>query len=151
LPIAHPALRCGEPVSQHAQSPTACRVLVVDDNADTADSLALLLNLWGHRACVAYDGPAALRVAEAYRPQVVLLDLGLPGRSGSEVARRLRKEPALEKPLLVAVTGPGPEDCERTWEAGFDLYLTKPVDLVVLRELLARRSQSPPPADATSR
>jgi DNA-binding response OmpR family regulator len=120
---------------------------VVDDNEDTADSLALLLNLWGHRACVAYDGPGALRVAKEYRPQVVLLDLGLPGRSGYEVARRLRAEPA----LLVAMTGPGPEDRGRCREAGFDLYLTKPVDLVVLRELLARRSQSPPPADATSR
>jgi CheY-like chemotaxis protein len=124
---------------------------VVDDNGDTADSLALLLNMWGHRACVAYDGPAALRVAKEYRPGVVLLDLGLPGLSGYEVARRLRTEPALSEALLVAVTGYGPEERGRCREAGFDLHLTKPVDLGVLQELLARRGRSVPPGDAPGR
>jgi len=130
-----PVPRSVEPVSRHPQSPTACRVLVVDDNRDNADGLALLVNLWGHRACVAYDGPGALRLAEEHRPEVVFLDLGLPGMSGYEVARRLRQEAA----LLVAVTGCGPEqDGGRCQEAGFDLHLTKPVDPADLQPLLTR-------------
>lgn len=125
----------------------ALRVLVVDDNADTADSMALLVNLWGHRARVAYDGPGALRLAGEYRPEAVLLDLGLPGMSGLEVARKLRAEPALRGTVLVAVTGYGREDDRRCCqEAGFDLHLTKPVDLGMLQELLARRGQ-PAPAE----
>ncbi len=121
----------------------ACRVLVVDDNTDSADSMALLVNLWGHRACVAYDGPAALQVASEYLPEVVFLDLGLPGMSGYDVARRLRDEPGLGKTLLVAVTGYGPEDGGRSRDAGFDMHLTKPVDPGVIRELLDR-GQCPP-------
>jgi CheY-like chemotaxis protein len=123
-------------------------VLVVDDNGDAADSLALLVNLWGHRVRVCYDGPGALQLAREYQPDVVFLDLGLPGLSGYEVARRLRNEPA----LLVALTGNDPEqDGGRCQEAGFDLHLTKPVDVGVLQELLARLGRSPPSEDATSR
>jgi len=114
-------------------------VLVVDDNADAAESLALLLSLWGHQARVAYDGPAALRLAREHRPDVVFLDLNLPGLSGYAVARRLRQEPGLAETLLVAVTGFGEEEDGRSHEAGIDLHLTKPVDIDVLRRLLVGR------------
>ncbi|HJT78286.1 MAG TPA: response regulator [Gemmataceae bacterium] len=115
-----------------------CRVLVVDDNRDAADSLALLLPLWGHAVRVAYDGPAALEAVRAYRPEVVLLDLGLPGMTGYEVAGRLRREPGLEKVVLVAVSGYGQEaDRRRTRGAGFRDHLVKPVDPGDLRQLLA--------------
>ena len=130
-PLAEqPAPRAAEP-----RSPST-RVLVVDDNA-AAESLALLLGLWGHQARVAHDGPAALRLAQEHRPDVVFLDLGLPGLSGYAVAQRLRREPDLAETLLVAVTGS--EEDGRSHEAGLDLHLTKPVDLDVLRRLLAGR------------
>jgi CheY-like chemotaxis protein len=117
------------------QPPPATRVLVVDDNADVAESLAVLLGLWGHEARVAHDGPAALRLAREHRPDVVLLDLGLPGLSGHAVAQRLRQQPDLASTLLVAVTGSEPDG--RSQEAGLDMHLTKPVDLDELRRLLA--------------
>jgi CheY-like chemotaxis protein len=135
--------RSTPPNSRNSPSQTACRVLVVDDNGDAADSLALLVNLWGHRARVAYDGSSALQLARDYQPEVVFLDLGLPGMSGYEVARKLRNEPSLRETLLVAMTGHGPQDHKRIQDAGFDLHLTKPVDLGVLQELLARGGQSP--------
>ena len=123
-----------------SEPPASTRVLVVDDNADVAESLALLLGLWGHEARVAYDGPAALRLAREHRPDVVLLDLGLPGLSGHAVAQRLRQEPDLARTLLVAVTGS--EQDGHSQEAGLDLHLTKPVDLDVLRQLLSGRHAS---------
>jgi PAS domain S-box-containing protein len=112
------------------------RVLVVDDNVDAADSLALLLKLSGQETRVAYDGPTALLVAEAFRPQLVLLDIGMPGMDGYEVARRLREQG--RKVPLVAVTGWGQEeDRRRSREAGFDHHLVKPVDPSALQQLLA--------------
>jgi PAS domain S-box-containing protein len=116
------------------------RVLVVDDNIDAAESMALLLRLSGHEVRVVYDGPSALAEARAHRPEVVLLDIGLPrGMDGYEVARRLRRECGLADVLLVAVTGYGQEeDRRRALEAGFDEHLTKPVDLDRLRQLVAR-------------
>ena len=114
------------------------RILVVDDNEDAADSLALLLRLEGHEVCVAYDGTSALGTIRAAPPEVVLLDLGMPGMDGYEVARRLRLEPALNGVLLVALTGWGQEqDRLRTQEAGFACHLTKPADLEALRQLLS--------------
>jgi signal transduction histidine kinase len=114
------------------------RVLVVDDNRDAADSLALLLKLMGHEVRTAYDGPAALQEARAWRPEVVLLDIGLPGMTGYEVARRLREERPPEELLLVALTGYGQEeDRRRSQEAGLDLHFVKPVDPNALRDLLA--------------
>ena len=115
------------------------RVLVVDDDADTADSLVLLLTLWGCRAAAAYDGRAAAGAALATRPDVVVLDLGLPGLDGYEVARRLRVAPGLEKVRLIAVSGFGrEEDRERSRAAGFDHHLLKPVEPDVLRDLLTQ-------------
>ena len=113
------------------------RVLVVDDDADTADSLVLLLTLWGCRAAAAYDGRTAAGQALASRPDVVVLDLGLPGLDGYEVARRLRVAPGLEKVRLIAVSGFGrEEDRARSRAAGFDHHLLKPVEPEVLRDLL---------------
>jgi CheY-like chemotaxis protein len=117
----------------------ALRVLLVDDNVDAAESLAMLLRLWGHEGTVANDAPAALRAAEAQSPEVALLDIGLPGMDGYELARRLRSQPGLGRAVLVALTGWGQEeDRRRSQEAGFDHHLVKPVDLSALQELLAQ-------------
>ena len=125
--------------ADHLQSPTAqCRVLVVDDYADAADSLALLVRTLGHEARAAYNGPSALQLAHAFLPHVVLLDLGLPGMDGFEVARRLREVGGLRDALLVAATGYGQEDDRRRClEAGFDHFLLKPYDPNELARLLA--------------
>ena len=114
-----------------------CRVLVVDDNRDAAQSLAVMLRLSGHEVQVAHDGPAALSAAERARPDLVLLDIGMPGMSGLEVARRLRALPWGRAVLLVAQTGWGQEeDRQRAREAGFDLHLTKPIDHAALMKLM---------------
>jgi signal transduction histidine kinase len=114
------------------------RLLVVDDNRDAADSLALLLRLQGHEVRVAHDGPAALAVVSGYRPELVFLDIGMPGMDGYEVARRLRQIPGVRGVRLAAVTGWGQqEDRRRTAQAGFDYHLVKPVEPKALEELLA--------------
>lgn len=114
------------------------RVLVVDDNRDAADSLAALLRLQGHAARIAYDGPAGLAAAAEFAPDVVLLDLGMPGMDGYEVARRIRAAPGLRGVALAALTGWGqPEDRRRTAAAGFDHHLVKPVEPAALEKLLA--------------
>jgi signal transduction histidine kinase/ActR/RegA family two-component response regulator len=118
------------------------RILVVEDNKDTARSLAGVLRLWGHEVCIAYDGHAALEAARAFQPEVVFLDIGLPqNMDGYEVALRLREQPEMEKACIVAVTGFGqPEDQRRAMKAGFDAHLTKPVPADDLRRLLAEIS-----------
>ncbi len=114
------------------------RLLVVDDNVDAAESVAILLRLWGHEVRLAHSGPQALEAAETYRPDLVLLDIGLPGMSGYDVARRLRAQPAFQQTVLAALTGYGQEADRRTaFDAGFDLHLTKPVDLNELERLVA--------------
>jgi PAS domain S-box-containing protein len=114
------------------------RVLVVDDNVDAAEALVQLLRISGHDVLEAHDGETALKTAEAFRPDVVLLDIGLPRLSGHEVARRLREQPWGRTPLLVALTGWGQgEDRRKSREAGFDHHLVKPVDLGTLNALLA--------------
>jgi signal transduction histidine kinase len=114
------------------------KILVVDDNADSAESLALLLRHAGHEVHTAYDGLAALKAAKARPPEVVLLDIALPRVNGLEVARRMRGELGLTNALLVAMTGYGQmEDQLRSREAGFNAHLVKPVDLNALNELLA--------------
>ncbi|QKM49892.1 Autoinducer 2 sensor kinase/phosphatase LuxQ [Burkholderia glumae] len=118
------------PQAQHAPLPTnAWRVLIVDDNVDAADSLSALLRLQGHTVEVAYSAEDAIRCAEAFCPQVALLDIGLPGMSGYELARTLRAKPRLAGMRLVAVTGYGQTNDVRTaHEAGFDEHLVKPVE-----------------------
>jgi PAS domain S-box-containing protein len=114
------------------------RVLLVEDNLDGAETLAILLRLWGHDVRLAHDGSSALAAAREFRPEVVLLDIGLPhGMNGFEVAQRLRQEPESAHVLLVALTGYGQaEDRQRSRAAGFDLHLVKPVDVNALQELL---------------
>jgi two-component system CheB/CheR fusion protein len=114
------------------------RVLVVEDNVDAAESLATLLRVWGHDVQVVHDGLEALDVASESRPEVVLLDIGLPGLDGYQVARRLREDVGLHTSLLVAMTGYGqPEDRRRSREAGIHHHFVKPVEPLVLRNLLA--------------
>jgi two-component system CheB/CheR fusion protein len=118
-------------------------VLVVDDNEDSAEMLAKLLKRSGHGVRTAYSGPMALEAA-AQLPDVVLLDIGLPGINGYEVARRLRLLPDLENLKIVAMTGYGQDaDRQLAREAGFDSHLTKPVDFLEVRDLLARLFASP--------
>jgi two-component system CheB/CheR fusion protein len=115
-----------------------CRILVVDDNVDSAVTLARLLGLVGHEVKAAHDGPGALEAAAAFRPDVMLVDLGMPGMSGFEVAGRIRAHPELAETRLIALTGWGqPEDRVRTRQAGFDRHLVKPVDFKVLQALIA--------------
>ena len=113
------------------------RVLIVEDNADAAAMLNLMLKEWGQDTRVAHDGPAALELARDFRPQVVLLDLGLPKLHGYEVARRLRQEPWGRKLTVIAITGWGVEKDRMSEEAGVDHRLLKPVDPAALRQLLA--------------
>jgi CheY-like chemotaxis protein len=114
------------------------RILVVDDNRDSADSLARLLELMGgHETAISYDGPSAVEKAEEYRPEVVLLDVGLPGIDGYEVCRRIRANEWGKSILLIAATGWGqPEDRRKSREAGFDHHLVKPIDLDELVKFL---------------
>jgi signal transduction histidine kinase/DNA-binding response OmpR family regulator len=119
------------------------RILVVDDNVDGAESLAVLLRVGGHDVRVAHDGPSALTVAAEHRPEVVLLDIGLPGLDGYEVARRMRREPDLENCLLIAITGYGrDEDRRRSLDAGFDAHLVKPIDANALSSILMRTASA---------
>ncbi len=115
------------------------RILVADDNADARESLATLLALSGHEVYKAEDGSDAVETAERCRPDVALLDIGMPRANGYEVARHIREQPWGRRMVLVALTGWGQEsDRRRSHEAGFDSHLTKPVDPHVLDELLAK-------------
>ena len=138
LPLAAGAeARQRPPAYLEARAP-ALRVLVADDNRDAADSMQRILALFGHEVQVAYDGSTALRLSEQFRPRVVLLDIGMPGTNGYEVARALRRSHG-PRVTLVAVTGWGQEaDRRRSSEAGFDHHLTKPVDPNTLNHLLAQ-------------
>ena len=134
------------PVSMPASMPTdatarRCRILVVDDNVDVAESMAMALGLFGHETMAVHDGGAALRAGAEFLPQVVLLDIGLPGQNGYEVARQIRCAPWGRDVLLIAATGWGQDaDRQLAEDAGFDRHLTKPVDFVRLQALLAQRS-----------
>jgi CheY-like chemotaxis protein len=114
-----------------------CRILVVDDNLDSASSLATLMELSGNTTQTAHAGLEAVKAAAEFRPHLVLLDLGLPKLNGYEVARRIREQPWGKEMLIVALTGWGQkEDRERSAEAGFDVHLVKPVDYAALTGLL---------------
>jgi CheY-like chemotaxis protein len=115
------------------------RVLVVEDHEDTATCCALLLRLYGYEVDIAPDGPTALRAVQVNQPDVVLLDLGLPGMDGWQVAKKIRELTAPKRPFVVAITGYGlPADRLRSELAGIDLNLLKPVDMVDLDKLLRR-------------
>jgi CheY-like chemotaxis protein len=114
------------------------RILVVDDNADQAESLRMLLELHGHEVELAFDGPSALAAAIKMEPDFALIDIGLPGMSGYEVARRIRENKELDRATLVAQTGWSQDhDRLRSEQAGFDHHLIKPVDLELLNKILA--------------
>ena len=122
-----------------------CRILVVDDNVDAADSMTMALELLGYETRAAHDGASGLRLAREFAPQVVLLDIGLPGQNGYEVARRLRAAPWGAGMFLIAATGWGQDtDKQMALDAGFDGHLTKPVDFGALQALLAQRSDRLP-------
>ncbi|MGH8666181.1 MAG: hybrid sensor histidine kinase/response regulator [Burkholderiales bacterium] len=139
LPLTAARLPTGAPGKEARLSDTALRrVLVVDDNQDAADSLGLLLKLIGADVQIVYNGAEALEAFATYKPTVVILDIGMPGMDGHEVARRIRREPHSKDVTLIALTGWGQEEdrnCSKG--AGFDAHLVKPVDLRVLTELLA--------------
>jgi len=129
---------CVERTLKSGKDGRPLRVLIVEDCADTADSQALLVRLWGHEAVVAYRGDTALALASGQRFDVVLLDVGLPGLSGLELAQKLRALPGFGQSLIVAVTGHGrPIDRAHCLEAGCDAFLLKPVDPEAIRQLLA--------------
>jgi CheY-like chemotaxis protein len=113
-------------------------VLIVDDNRDSADSLAMVLELWGYQPVVAFDGASGIELAKLHCPSVALLDIGLPGGlNGYELAKTLRDECDFDDALVVAITGYGQEeDRQKSFEAGFDHHFRKPVDLDVLQQLL---------------
>jgi CheY-like chemotaxis protein len=118
------------------------RVLVVDDNQDAADSLAMLLGVRGEEVRIAYDGAKALEVERDFKPDVVLLDIGLPAISGYDVAERIREKRG-NKVLIVAITGWGQEkDLRRAEDAGIDHHFTKPVDFEALVALIERAAPS---------
>lgn len=149
LPLAPAPPQAAPEPQRHPPHPIGRpgRVLAVDDNVDGADSVALMLAMLGHEVRTANDGEAALALARQWRPDVVLLDIGLPGMSGYEVARRLRAEPSTAHVMLVAVTGWGSEDDQRkSAQAGFDHHLTKPVEVAALEAVLARGLGAPTPA-----
>jgi len=124
-----------EVVSAGAQ---AAKVLVVDDNVDVCESLAMVLQALGHDTRLAQDGASALKAALDYRPDVVLLDIGLPILDGFQVAKWMRQEPALKDVVLVALTGYGQEsDLQLSREAGFNHHLVKPVDVAKVKSILA--------------
>ena len=141
---AQPEARAeSEPMSGHSsaalQATKPSRILLVDDNVDAAESLAVLLELKGHEVHLAHDGMTALDAAEIRRPDAVLLDIGLPGLNGYEVAERLRARPQSKSTLLIAVSGYGQEnDLRSSRRAGFDHHLIKPVNVDDLLKLLSQ-------------
>jgi CheY-like chemotaxis protein len=125
-----------------ASQPTVTRVLVVDDNADASQTLAALLRHVGYQVSLAATGPRAIEVAEEFQPDVVLLDIGLPGMDGFQTARNFRARRDGKRMVLVAISGYGVDEHRRqARDAGFDQYFTKPVGFDTLREFLARLRQ----------
>lgn len=139
LPVSQ-ALAATVESNPHAQHAKGARrkILVVDDNADAALTVGTLLRAWGHDVHTVFNGPAALEEARSFRPEIVLLDIGMPGMSGYDVARELRAHSSDPGTIIIALTGYGREsDRERSFEAGFDFHLTKPPDPSTLESLLA--------------
>jgi len=114
------------------------RILVVDDNLDSAMSLAMILSIMGHQTQTAHDGESAVQMAESFLPEVVLLDIGLPKLNGYEVAQRIRQQPWGTSMYLIAVTGWGQdEDRQRSSEVGLNVHMVKPVEPAALEKLLS--------------
>jgi CheY-like chemotaxis protein len=125
--------------------PKHFRILVVDDNQDSALSLAMMLSIMGHETRTAHDGESAVASAESFLPDVVLLDIGLPKLNGYEVAQRIREQPWGAAMFLIAVTGWGQEeDRQRSSEVGLNVHMVKPVEPSALEKLLAELPQGGP-------
>jgi len=151
--IEKPAVSAAPSVAENVVALGAAdvRLLVIDDNRDSADTLCSLLSLAGYDTRVAYEGNAALHIAEEFHPAIVLLDIGLPDKSGHEVARLLRSLPWATHLRLIAISGWGQDaDRERSREAGIDEHLTKPVDPRLLLQLVMRLTRAEPGADTDS-
>ncbi len=137
LPIVESGAQQAHAEGSQTMGTSSLRVLIVDDNRDAADSLAMLLRITGNETRTAYDGPEALQVASEFRPDAVLLDIGLPKMDGHEVAQQIRREPWGQRICLIAVTGWSDEtDREKSRAAGFDHHLVKPLDTAHLAQLL---------------
>lgn len=137
MPATEAPVPTGQAAPVSSAVPASRRILVVDDNPDVSHSFAMLLELMGHKVTTAPDGPTALAMVAASRPEVIFLDIGLPGMDGHEVARRLRQAHGAEAFKLFALSGYGrEEDRQRSRQAGFDQHLIKPVELDVIEKLL---------------
>jgi signal transduction histidine kinase len=152
-----PGTRIGEPMpvvgDAVIRSAAACRVLIVDDNADSAESLEMILQLLGHETLSLTDPCKALEVARGFRPDLIFLDIGMPGMSGYDVARALRADSAAPPHVkLVALTGWGqPEDRRRSEESGFDYHVVKPAELKAIEQICLEVASHAPPSPAASR
>ncbi len=136
LPLAEAAAPA-PPVLPDAETPRGLRILMVEDNRDGAETLRVLLELFGHEVALAYTGSAGVELARRFHPDVVLCDLGLPGMDGFAVGRALRQDPETAQARLIVLSGYGTEeDRRKSREAGFDLHLTKPCDPLELQRLL---------------
>jgi two-component system CheB/CheR fusion protein len=148
LPVLPPTERGSDMTSTETarQAARSWRVLVVDDNVDAANMIAMMLQHFGHQTETVYSAQSALEMAVEYRPDFVVLDIGLPGMDGYEVARRLRQFPELKDMRLIAATGYGQDvDRQRSEEAGFDYHLVKPIDpekLQTVLEMLGKPTRS---------
>jgi signal transduction histidine kinase len=140
LPVVRETAQIAEPIQETGvNAGPRRRVLVVDDNRDAAASLGMLLSLWGHDTRIAHDGVEALDLAEGFRPEVILLDLGLPRLNGYDACRQIRERCCGKDVVIVATTGWGQEDDRRrSREAGFNEHFVKPVDLTALQVLLGK-------------
>jgi CheY-like chemotaxis protein len=122
------------------------RVVIIDDNQDAATTMSMLVEQLGGSARTAHDAASGLATVQEFRPDIVFLDIGMPGMDGYEACRRLRQQPSAQHMVVVAVTGWGrPQDKQRALDAGFDAHLTKPVDPSALASVLGSRGPSGPP------
>jgi CheY-like chemotaxis protein len=136
----------------NSTSVTSLRILVVDDNCDSAESMALMLKFAGHTVAVAHDGLEGLETAKTFQPHATLLDLGMPKLNGYETAQRIRQQPWGNNMVLIALTGWGQEeDKRRSREAGFNAHLVKPVDQHSLEKILKDRGLTDPADSENSR
>lgn len=141
LPMLHASPDASATKRREANTASKLRVLVVDDNTDSAESMRVLLQFQGHEVLEAHTGPSAVQAALRWKPEVVLLDIGLPGLDGYQVAEALRKDPSTAGLIIIAMTGYGQQqDVERAQQAGFDRHMVKPVDPTMLADILAKVS-----------
>lgn len=139
LPLVQEAVSAEAAPNEAPAAGSSLKVLVVDDNISAAQTTARMLSLMNHEPSIAYDGLKAIETARAVQPDVIMLDLGMPGMTGYEVCRELRKDPAFAKTLIIAQTGWGQEsDREKTRDAGFSYHMTKPINFSELSGLLAK-------------